>query len=338
MKRNGYKKNLNAVALVFCIILVPLVAVADEPLKIDTNGDWVISHEEMLRVTEMWKAGSYYRDGSGRYVPGQESGPIEPGETITIPLPSLASGATPLEMIKIPAGTFTMGSPANERGRQSNEGPQHAVTLTEGFYLGKYEVTQTQWHAVMGSYPSDNRFGQYERGDDYPVYFVSWNDCQTFIERLNVLGLGTFRLPTEAEWEYSCRAGTDTRFSFGDALECSDSISYCAIMDEYMWWGGNSTYKGEQRGSKEVGRKLPNPWGLHDMHGNIWEWCSDWYGAYSSRSQVDPPGPTAGSTRVMRGNGNSSDAFHARSANRNIHHSPSSSFSDVGLRLAREYP
>ena len=326
-------------ALLGLVLLVGSSWAQKSPHGADTNGDWVISHEEMLRVVEMWKAGSYHQDGSGRYVPGRESGPIEPGETITVPLAGLAPGAKPLDMMKIPAGTFTMGSPSDERGRYSWEWSPHEVTITQGFYLGKYEVTQAQWRAVMGSDPSHSSFGQYGRGDDYPVYYVSWNDCQAFIEQLNGMGLGTFRLPTEAEWEYACRAETDTRFSFGDALECADEgDSYCAIMDEYMWWRGNRTYGGEQDGSKEVGRKLPNPWGLHDMHGNLWEWCSDWWQDPSVRGpQVDPQGPSSGSSRVVRGGGWYYYARNCRSAYRN-NSSPADRSYSIGVRLLRSYP
>ena len=263
-------------------------------------------------------------------------------EEIRVDLLGLPEGAKPLEMVTIPAGTFTMGSPSDERGRKSDsDWPEHAVTLTEGFYLGKYEVTQAQWEAVMGSNPASGNYGV---GDDYPVYSMSWNDCQVFVENLNGMGLGTFRLPTEAEWEYACRAGTDTRFSFGDALECADTGDiYCAIMDEYVWWEGNRTYGGEQDGSKEVGRKLPNPWGLHDMHGNLYEWCSDlWRDPYDRGSQVDPEGPTSGtvgvnSRCVARGGYWGRDAQYCRSANRSPNPANSPNYGVIGLRLLRSY-
>ena len=185
----------------------------------------------------------------------------------------------------------------------------------------------------MGTNPA-SRYGV---GDDYPVHTVSWSDCQTFVETLNGMGLGAFRLPTEAEWEYACRAGADTRFSFGDALECSDSTSYCGLMDEYMWWRGNNTYGDNVYGSKEVGLKLPNPWGLYDMHGNLWEWCSDWHGSYSSRSQVDPRGPRGGSYRVMRGGNWFTYAQDCRSALRG-YALPDTRASAFGFRLLRSYP
>ena len=231
-----------------------------------------------------------------------------------------------------------MGSPAGERGRISHlEWPTHNVTLTQEFYLGKYEVTQAQWKAVMGSHPVSADDTPHGVGDDYPAYYVSWDDCQTFLENLNGMELGTFHLPTEAEWEYACRAGTDTRFSFGDALECADTgDSDCAIMGEYMWWRGNRTDGGEQNDCKEVGRKLPNPWGLYDMHGNIWEWCSDrWEYPFLRAPQVDPQGPSSGSHRVFRGGDWFNYAQDCRSACRD-NRSPSARYYFIGLRLVRE--
>ena len=261
-------------------------------------------------------------------------------EEIHVKLPGLPSDAKPLEMVKIPAGTFTMGSPIDERGRDSDEGPLHDVTLRRAFYLGKCEVTQAQWEAVMGSNLSTESTvaqinGTYGVGDDYPVYYVSWDDCQTFVEKLNGTGQGTFRLPTEAEWEYACRAGMDTRYSFGDALECSDYESHCTLMDEHMWWRGNRSYGGERDGSKEVGRKRPNPWGLFDMHGNVYELCSDWYGSYRSGSQTEPQGPTSGTYRIKRGGNWLFDARICRSAHRN-YASPDARGENIGFRLLRE--
>ena len=255
----------------------------------------------------------------------------------TIPLPELPSGAKPLEMVFIPSGTFLMGSPIDERWRVTDE-VQHEVTHTQAFYFGVHEVTQAQWETVMESNPS-----RISRGLNYPVSNVNWDDCQAFIERLNGMGLGTFRLPTEAEWEYACRAGTDTAYSFGNAFQCSVPYAYCDLMDEYMWWTGNKTYGGHARGAKQVGMKLPNRWGLYDMHGNLWEWCSDyWNGAYSSSPIVDPKGHPTGIYRVLRGGGWSSNGRYCRSAHRGGA-SPdlpdtSSSAVNFGFRLLREYP
>ncbi len=202
---------------------------------------------------------------------------------ITINLPNLSASAKPLEMVLIPAGTFMMGSPEDEIGRYTDEGPQHQVTLTKSFYLGKYEVTQAQWQAVMGSNLS------YFTGNNRPVEQVSWNDCQAFIQNLNKLGQGIFRLPTEAEWEYACRAGTTTRFYWGDDPDYSQ-------IGQYAWYWDNSNSQ-----THEVGTKLPNAWGLYDMSGNVWEWCQDWYGTYPFSPQVDPAGVNSGSDRVLRG-------------------------------------
>jgi len=178
-----------------------------------------------------------------------------------------------------------MGSPSGEKDRDSDE-TQHQVTLTKDFYIGKYEITQAQWQAVMGSNPS-----YFSGRPNNPVEQVSWNNCQAFIQALNGmgLGLGTFRLPTESEWEYACRAGTSTAFYWGE-----DS-SYSEI-GNYAWYSGNSGST-----THEVGQKRPNAWGLYDMSGNVWEWCHDWYGDYPSGPVIDPTGPSSGSVRVFRG-------------------------------------
>ena len=257
----------------------------------------------------------------------------EPPPPFIIQLDNLPSDATPLEMVLVPAGTFTMGSPDDEQYRDSDEGPQHEVTITQPFYLGKYEVTQAQWRVVMGSNPSTDSseasdYGTRGVGDDYPVYYVSWNDCQTFIENLNAMGQGTFRLPTEAEWEYACRAGTTTRYYWGD------DPSYSEI-DNYAWYSGNNS----PNGTKVVGQKLPNAWGLFDMSGNLWEWCNDRYSSsyYSNSPATDPQGPTSGSYRVARGGNWSSYARYCRSAFRS-YDSPVYRYNYIGVRLLRSHP
>ncbi|MCZ7640130.1 MAG: formylglycine-generating enzyme family protein [Verrucomicrobia bacterium] len=231
-------------------------------------------------------------------------------------------------MVWLPPGRFVMGSPETERGRDDREGPQTRVELTQGFWLGKYEVTQREYLAVMGENPSYFQPPEYPEDLDRPVEGVSWDDavayCQKLTEQERAAGrIGTnavYRLPTEAEWEYTCRAGTTTRFSFGDALGCDDGCGYCPLLDSYMWWCGNSGYE-----SHPVGSKLPNRWGLHDMHGNVWEWCQDrfdWgHPEYPGGAVVDPHGPSAGSNRVIRGGNDWNDwndnARNCRSANRN---------------------
>ena len=218
-----------------------------------------------------------------------------------------------IEMVWIPAGSFDMGSPKDEKGRDKGE-TQHRVTLTKGFWMGKYEVTQAQWQAVMGNNPS--RF----KGSNLPVEEVSWNDCQDFIRKLNAKGQGAFRLPTEAEWEYACRAGTQSRFCFGD----SDSS-----LGTYAWYRSNSGWK-----THEVGQKSPNRWNLYDMHGNVWEWCQDWKGDYPSGSVTDPTGPSTGSGRVRRGGGWRLNPRYCRSADRSGG-GPGLRRDDLGFRLAR---
>ena len=161
-----------------------------------------------------------------------------------------------MEFVWVPAGRFRMGSPSGEEGRYSDEGPLHEVEISEGFWLGKYEVTQGEWSSVMGRNPS-----RYTGDSRRPVERVSWDDVQEFIAKLNAAGSSVYRLPSEAEWEYACRAGSGTRWSFGDAE---------GRLGDYAWYGGNN----RPSGTKVVGRKRPNGWGLYDMHGNVWEWGS----------------------------------------------------------------
>ena len=194
-----------------------------------------------------------------------------------------------LEMILIPAGKFVMGSPASEKGHRVNE-TQHEVTLTKPFYMGKYEVTQEQWDAVM----INNR--SFYRGPKLPVTSVSWENCQEFIKKLNAKTSGGYRLPTEAEWEYSCRAGTATAYSNGDIITKNDSNV-------------------EGLSTKVVGSYKPNAFGLYDMHGNVWEWCEDWKVDYPKEAVIDPKGPEAGKNRVLRGGSFTGVGMHSRSAN-----------------------
>ena len=194
-----------------------------------------------------------------------------------------------LEMILIPAGKFVMGSPESEKGRSKDE-TQHEVTLTKPFYMGKYEVTQEQWEAVM----VNNR--SFYRGPKLPVTSVSWENCQEFIKKLNAKTSGGYRLPTEAEWEYSCRAGTTTAYSYGDSITKNDSNV-------------------EGLSTKVVGSYKPNAFGLYDMHGNVWEWCEDWKVDYPKEAVIDPKGPEAGKNRVLRGGSFTGVGMHSRSAN-----------------------
>jgi formylglycine-generating enzyme required for sulfatase activity len=246
-------------------------------------------------------------------------------------------GGVRVEMVYLHAGEFSMGSPVTESGRDAEDEAQRRVALTRGFWLAKYEVTQELWEKVMGANPA------VFVNPKNPVEKVSWEDCQRFIGKLNTMASsgavranlsaagasGRFRLPTEAEWEYACRAGTSSPFHCGDGLD-----SAAANFDGDCPYGAAG--KGENRQmTVPVGQFAPNKWGLHDMHGNVWEWCQDWYGPYRSDQVTDPEGPSSGSARVCRGGGWGYDGSDCRSANRN-RFSPGFRGANVGVRLAMD--
>lgn len=217
------------------------------------------------------------------------------------------------KMIAVKGGTFTMGATSEQTGADSDESPTHSVTLSD-YYIGETEVTQELWSAVMGSNPS-NFTGNMQR----PVEKVSWNDCQTFISKLNELTGETFRLPTEAQWEYAARGGNQAQ---GRLYSGSNTI------DDVAWYTSNSSST-----THPVKTKAPNELGIYDMSGNVWEWCSDWYGSYSSAAQTDPTGPSTGSYRVLRGGSWYSIATGCRVADRGSS-APTNSGIYLGLRLA----
>ncbi len=223
----------------------------------------------------------------------------------------LGNAAT-IKLALIPAGKFMRGSPDSEQGRAKKEGPQDEVTISKPLYMGVTEVTQAQYEAVMGKNPSQFR------GATNPVDMVSWNDATEFCKKLSEKTRQTVRLPTEAEWEYACRAGTATAFSFGDA----DSA-----LSDYAWYKANS---GDT--PHPVGQKKPNAWGLYDMHGNVWEWCADWYGDYPKGAATDPQGPASGKYRVLRGGSWLSNPDYCRSAYRN-NRTPDNRFNNYGFRV-----
>ena len=223
-----------------------------------------------------------------------------------------------MEFVLIEPGTFQMGSPADESGRDEDE-TLHTVTISQPFYLGKYEVTQGQWQAVMGNNPS-----YYSAcGSNCPVG-VSWEDVQAFLVALNRKeGVNVYRLPTEAEWEYAARAGTQTAYHFGNSEN---------LLEQYDWYRGNTSFF-FNRQPRQVGGKRPNAWGLYDMHGNVPELVSDWYGPYPRGPVTDPRGPSTGTKRVLRsGNWFFSEAHRCRAANRMLYDGRSA---DDGFRLAR---
>ena len=262
--------------------------------------------------------------------------PTPTPETIAIPLPGLSAAARPMRLVRIPSGSFLMGSNPDERNRIATEGDEeddkHPVTIGYDFYIGETEITQAQWKAVTGrtiedqrdlADPTDDLIGF---GDDYPVYFVSWDEiteASGFLDRLDSLaGLSGFRLPSEAEWEYVCRGGTDTRFFFGnsDSMSCSDSADDCAAevlggnMTDYMWYlANNNPY-----GIKEVGQKRANPFGLLDIHGNVFELCEDsWHASYWGAPADGSSWNAVPSDRhIIRGGCWGSGAHGCRSASR----------------------
>ncbi len=255
--------------------------------------------------------------GCGGSTAPAPSGPQEPpAPTLEVTLP----GEVALDMVWIAPGTFTMGSPASEEGRNEDEDPAHTISISQGFYLGRFEITQAQWHSIMGNDPDTLR------SPTHPRQNVSWDQVQLFIRRLNATVAGTpYRLPSEAEWEYACRAGTQTAWSFGDDI---------SQLPEYAWFLDNTPTPPRPHA---IGLKRPNPWGLYDMHGNMREWCQDWYGIdyYQRSPRTDPPGPGFGRGSILRGGGFGSQAGSTRSANRSGDFGASSAPS-YGLRLVRQ--
>lgn len=250
-----------------------------------------------------------------------------------------------IEMVGIKGGAFTMGSPDSEVGHNKNEGPQHQVTLSP-FYIGKYEVTQAQWRVIATKLPKEKMElkpdPSYFKGYNLPVEQVSWEQAVEFCERISKETGKTYRLPTEAEWEYACRAGT--------------TGSYAGNLDEMGWYGNNS---GRRRIDADlisrtaadfykrirdngchthaVGQKKANGFGLYDMHGNVYEWCADWFGDYSGNPSVNPTGLNSGSDRVRRGGGWGFFAAYLRSASRTSLR-PYVNIDFQGFRLVRTYP
>lgn len=226
-----------------------------------------------------------------------------------------------IRFVKIEAGCFKMGRDTELKEASPVELPQHRVCLSKPFYLGETEITQEQWEKVMGNNPSKHK-ALYR-----PVDKVSWVDVQEFIKRLNAKeGGNSFRLPTEAEWEYAARAGTTTLYSFGDKAK---------NLTDYAWFGD----EGYGGASHEVAKKQPNPWGLYDMHGNVWEWVQDWYDPdyYHNSPEQDPQGPASGQYRVYRGGSWVGKAANLRSSLR-YSGLPVSRTGDIGFRLLKEIP
>ena len=309
----------------------------------DSNGDGYVSGKEL---------GNYLYDRVSNYMNGRQNPRegklndtnLDKGDFIFAVSSGGSSGdVTPYNFVRINGGTFTMGSLTNETGRNDDEEPQHQVTI-KSFYIGKYEVTQKEFREVMGTNPSNFK------GDNLPVENVSWYDAIEYcnrrseLERLtpvymidktrsdpnnkhsydNVRWMVTwnrnangYRLPTEAEWEYACRAGTTTAYNIGNSLSTN-----------------LANYNNTLNKTTNVGSYVPNPWGLHDIHGNVWEWCWDWFGNYSGRALIDPMGVSSGYSRVMRGGSWFNTAHNARSAMRG-EELPYNRRTDLGFRVVR---
>jgi formylglycine-generating enzyme required for sulfatase activity len=222
--------------------------------------------------------------------------------------------------VKILAGSFNMG---DDTVTPSDEIPVRPVTITQDFYMGKFEVTQKEWVEVMGTTPWLDGGGQPKDfvrvGDDYPATYVTWDDVQAFIAAKGP----NYRLPTEAEWEYACRAGSETRFHYGDNP---------GVLGVYAIYRDNSWDEG-RRYPHIVGLKLPNAWGLYDTHGNVWEWCHDWYAPYQYEDQTDPTGPPTGEARVIRSGSFRDISDSCRSAKRDFRSPTFFKFADLGFRL-----
>jgi formylglycine-generating enzyme required for sulfatase activity len=224
-----------------------------------------------------------------------------------------------MEFVLIPPGTFMMGSPAHEKEREANEA-QLEVMLSKGYFMGIHPVTQAQWKKVMGENPS--RF----QGDTLPVEQVSWHECIEFCKKMNLIDGKRYRLPSEAEWEYACRAGTNTPFHFGETI----STDRANFDGKFVYGNGKGgTYRQK---TTPVDVFPPNEWGLCDLHGNVWEWCSDWYGIYPSGDAVDFQGPIEGRARVIRGGAWNQIPRRCRSAHRDCA-DPRKRRKDVGFRV-----
>jgi formylglycine-generating enzyme required for sulfatase activity len=276
--------------------------------EVEIRKDGYASKKERVTIAEGQTyalSGSLEPSSASQTTSSVSSSPGSAIETITV-------NGVSFNMVRVDGGTFQMGATSEQQNPDSDEKPVHRVTLSD-YYIGETEVTQGLWEAVMGSNPSNFK------GSNLPVERVSWDDSQAFIRKLNQLTGRRFRLPTEAEWEYAARGGNRSRgYQYGGSNTLTD----------VAWYYDNSKDK-----THDVKTKQSNELGLYDMSGNVWEWCQDWYGDYSSSAQTNPTGPSSGSSRVGRGGCWSSDAWCCRVSTR-INYSPGNANYYLGLRLA----
>ena len=267
-----------------------------------------ISEGQTASITGTLASSASASTNNSDYSSNSPSSTTSVGNTISIPV----KDGINIEMVKVEAGTFMMGATSEMKNPNSDEKPVHQVTLTNDYYIGKYEVTQALWQAVMGSNPA------HFKGSNLPMETVSWNDCQEFISKLNNMTGRKFRLPTEAEWEYAARGGKKSR---GYQYSGSNNI------EDVAWHVGNSGRK-----THPVGTKQANELGLYDMSGNVFEWCQDWYGSYVNSSQTNPVGVGSWARRVDRGGSWYNFSERCRSSYRSIY-PPSDHDDGIGLRL-----
>jgi sulfatase modifying factor 1 len=250
-----------------------------------------------------------------------------PADPPVVELPSITN-TLDMTFKEIPAGTFMMGSPETEEGRNDDQ-DQHKVTITKAFYMQTTVVTQGQWKAVMGTEPWKGKL-LVEEGPNYPVVYLTWAEASLYCATLSAREGKAYRLPTEAEWEYACRAGTRTAWSFGNDQKA---------LGDYAWYDENTNVIGELY-AHQVGLKKPNAFGLYDMHGNVFEWCHDYFGEnyYKQSPEKDPTGPVAGSSHVLRGGGwaNNARGTHSADRGRVVAGTSIAIHAFAGFRLVRE--
>jgi formylglycine-generating enzyme required for sulfatase activity len=294
--------------------IIGSLIVSGTPINADVTLDGKAVGQLPLKLNDILVGEHKLTVSKSGYQPYTATVTVAEGKTATVNA-TLKKGLDfgDIDMVFVKGGTFTMGATSEQgSGAASNEKPTHSVTLSD-YYIGKYEVTQAQWRAVMGNNPS------YFKGDNLPVECVSWNDVQVFIQRLNERTGKNFRLPTEAEWEYAARGGSQSK---GYKYSGSNTL------DDVAWYYSNSSSK-----IHPVGHKRPNELGIYDMSGNVWEWCQDWYGGYGSSSQTNPTGPSSGSYRVLRG-GNRLDIANFCRVSFRSNYNPRTRYYDGGFRLA----
>ncbi|MHC4143715.1 MAG: SUMF1/EgtB/PvdO family nonheme iron enzyme, partial [Planctomycetota bacterium] len=331
------RRIIVGIAAVAAVVVVGLIILAVViPAVLRSSGSRPAARSEDLRGQQQ------VADTDSRPQPvTSDTQPEEPVEAVQLPKPgdvvgNAVTNSIGMKLVYIPPGSFMMGSSdsAAQLAREydtkeayfKHEFPQHEVRISDGFWMSQTEVTQGQYNSVMNAQPWSGKPGVQEDANN-PAAYVSWDDAVEFCRKLSQQEGKTYRLPTEAEWEYACRAGTTTPFSFGD--------SYSSLGD-YAWFDGNA-HDVDEKYAHSVGQKKPNPWGMYDMHGNVWEWCNDWYADdyYSESPRNDPTGPDTGSYRVIRGGGWSLTPQCCRSAYRNGR-TPSHRCPHLGFRVSHE--